>query len=134
MGAKRKVSLFIILFAMILSVLASLCLVHAVEVTATISINASGPIVYDSSRGEIWVTHTQNGRSNNPSNFITVISDSTNEVVATVPLSYNGYAMAYDWGKGEIFVVTANSSVLVISESTETWLQPFQLECLLWRA
>ena len=73
-------------------------------------------LAYISGKGEIWVTHYQNGKSNNSSNFITVISDSTNEVVATVPLSSNGYRMAYDWGRSEIFVVTTTFNSCLPSE------------------
>ena len=89
------------------------------KVVATIplgnDIGISG-LAYVSGKGEIWVTHYPNGRSNNPSNFITVISDSTNEVVSTIPLSDNGYVMEYDWGRGEIFVVTTTFNSCLPSE------------------
>ena len=52
---------------------------------------------------------------------VSVISDSTNAVVATVALPQGSQASnaAYDSGKGEIFVVdTGNDEVSVISGST----------------
>src|SRR5439155_572850 len=54
---------------------------------------------------------------------VSVISDSTNTVVATVNVGRNPYGyhygLAYDSGKGEVFVATsASNTVSVISDST----------------
>ena len=89
-------------------------------------------IAYDSSKGEIFVTDdvetfsvlsgsvftTENGVG-----MVSVISDSTNTVVATIPVGYSPTAVAYDSGKGEIFVTTEPNyptftGVSVISDST----------------
>ena len=95
-------------------------------VVATVSLGTNpGPsgLVYDSGKGEIFVSYDNvnyNG-SNDSSNFVSVISDSNNSVVATVPLGNNAYpsSLAYDSGKGEIFIVNdGNNSVEVISDRT----------------
>ena len=50
---------------------------------------------------------------------VSVISDSTNAVVATVTVGINPESVAYDSGKGEIFVANDGSNtVSVISDST----------------
>jgi len=124
MYAKGKVSLFVISFAMILSVLMSFCLVHAVEVTAKISINASGPIAYDSGRGEIWVAYyvpfvNEMGMHVSKSNSVAVISDVDNSVIKTVTVGDGPSGIVYDSGKNEIFVANSGSvTVSVISDST----------------
>ena len=70
--------------------------------------------VYDAGMGEVFV-------ANYGSNNVSVISDSTNTVVATVPVGTNPYAIAYDSGTGEVFVGNQGSSnVSVISDSTNT--------------
>jgi YVTN family beta-propeller protein len=61
-----------------------------------------GPIVYDSALHELYV-------ANQASGTISIISDTTNSVVATIdllPNSGNGgiTGMVYDSGKGEMFV------------------------------
>ena len=90
--------------------------VHAVEVTATISVGTTSGghygIAYDSGRGEIFVTNLD-------FNSVSVISDSTNTVVATITVGSLPWGIAYDSGKGEIFVANyASDSVSVISDSS----------------
>ena len=63
--------------------------------------------------GEIFVT-------NGNSNTVSVISDSTNTVVATInlPTGNGPNYVAYDPGKAEIFVTDSGNYVYVISDST----------------
>ena len=58
-------------------------------------------------------------------NTVSVISGSTNTVVATVPVSYNPYAIAFDPNNGDVYVAGSigsvnDSSVSVIDGSTNT--------------
>ena len=67
---------------------------------------------YDSSKGEVFV-------ANSASDSVSVISDSTNDVVATVTVGTSPIGMEYDSSKGEIFVTnTQSDSVSVISDSS----------------
>src|SRR2546423_600702 len=70
-------------------------------------------IAYDSGKGEMFVTDE---RSNN----VTVISDSTNAVIANIPvIGSNLGGVAYDAGKGEVYVANGESNtVIVISDAT----------------
>src|SRR3989475_12895329 len=69
-------------------------------------------IAYDSGKGEMFVTDE---RSNN----VTVISDSTNAVIANIPVGSYPIGLAYDSGIGEVFVANSGSNnVTVISDST----------------
>jgi len=74
-------------------------------------------LAYDSARGEIYVASSG---STTIAGSVSVISDSTNAIVATVPLDGAG-AVAYDPGKGELYVVTPNTnSTTIISDSTNS--------------
>jgi DNA-binding beta-propeller fold protein YncE len=89
-------------------------------------------IVYDSGQGEIFASSGNAGYGVGPA--ITVVSDSSNTIVATLTPSSpgSGYGfpgqpgqMAYDSGKGEIFVTDNNgyaTEVYVISDSDNTVL------------
>jgi hypothetical protein len=112
----KKASLVSILVALIL-VLSAANMVHAVEVTATIPVNTDGILAYDSGKGEIFTPDVNSNHS--VSSSVSVISDVTNTVVATVTVPYVGGGIAYDSGKGEIFVSTEDS-VSVISDSNNT--------------
>ena len=97
------------------------------------STNPTG-IAYDSGKGEIFVTDDVDIFSvlsgsalmtENDVGMVSVISDSNNKVVATIPVGYDPAGVAYDSGKGEIFVATeANyptfTGVWVISDSNNT--------------
>ncbi len=87
--------------------------VYALGVTSTISVGKTPQgIAYDSAKGEIFV-------SNGQDNTVSVISDSTNTVIATIPVGAYPYGVAYDSAKGEIFVVNLHdNNVMVISDST----------------
>ena len=96
-----------------------------------------GWIIYDSGKGEIYVT--------NSFGTIFVISDSSNNVIANLSLGGNTgiepNTVAYDSGKGELFVtnpnvgvlngspyVISNGTVSVISDKTNTVVADLTLE------
>ena len=77
-------------------------------------------VAYDSGKGEVFVTD-----SNCPSyppcgqGNVSVISDGTNKVVATIPVGSWPGGVAYDSGKGEVFVANFGSNnVSVISDAS----------------
>src|SRR3989442_430741 len=71
-------------------------------------------IAYDRPRGEIFVA---DGGSNN----VSVISDTTNAVVATIRVGANPFGVVYDGGKGEVFVTNqVSNNVSVISDATNS--------------
>ena len=71
-------------------------------------------VAYDSGKGEVFV-------ANSGSNSVSVISDSSNTVVATVTVGTSPWGLAYDSGKGEVFVTNWGSdNVSVISDSSNT--------------
>ena len=76
-------------------------------------------VAYDSGKGEVFVANDNAtvflGYSGNGN--VSVISDATNTVVATVPVGYDPSGVAYDSGKGEVFVTSGNN-VSVISDTT----------------
>jgi len=90
---------------------------HALKAVATISLSYSGGcygLAYDSRLGEVFV-------SNGDTDSVYVISDSSNSVVATVPVGKVPYGVAYDSGIGEIFVANHGAdSVSVISDTNNT--------------
>ncbi|TLX81589.1 MAG: YncE family protein, partial [Thaumarchaeota archaeon] len=68
----------------------------------------------DSGKGEVFV-------SNDGSNNVSVISDSTNTVSATITVGSNPTGIVYDSGKGEVFVSNEGSNNLsVINDLTNT--------------
>jgi YVTN family beta-propeller protein len=94
-------------------------------------------LAFDSARGEIFVVNqgatTTVGSFDASAGAVSVISDATNTVVATVPLGDFPSAIAYDPAKGEMFVTndgrnpsdtsasnTASGLVSVISDATNT--------------
>ncbi len=94
-------------------------------------------LAYDSGKGEIFVVNqgatTVVGSVDASAGTLSVISDATNTVVATVPLGDFPSAIAYDSGKGELFVAndgktpsdtsasnTATGAVNVISDTTNS--------------
>jgi YVTN family beta-propeller protein len=78
--------------------------------------NADGPTAaaYDPDNGDVYVT---NGGTNN----VSVISGSTDHVIATVPVRSQPVGITYDPGTGDVYVVNGGSNgVSVISASTNT--------------
>jgi len=81
------------------------------------------PMAYDSGKGEVFVVNGTQVPNSTPNETVSVISDATNTVVATVKVaaSGNNLGLAYDSGKGEVFVAgTYTDPVSVISDSTNT--------------
>jgi len=118
MKAKRLVvgSAFLILCALLFSN------VRATVVTGTISVQEDPyGMAYDIAMNEIFVVNTNAGT-------VSVISDSNNTVVATIPLGNPvpigvAYWIAYDSGKGELFVslsFAGNGKVIIISDKSNT--------------
>jgi YVTN family beta-propeller protein len=76
-----------------------------------------GDMAYDSGRGEVFVANGNN---------VSVINDTTNTVVATIPVGLDSGAVAYDSGKGEVFVTyhtnyeSGPGNVSVINDTTNT--------------
>src|SRR2546426_10367872 len=59
-------------------------------------------VAYDSGKGELFV-------ANEGANNVSVISDVTNTVVATISVGSRPNGVAYDSGKGEVFVTNGGS-------------------------
>jgi len=116
---KKTSSVFIVLI--LIFALLAVTAVRAVDVVVTISLKLSGGyygLAYDSRLGEIFVT-------NGDYNLVYVISDSTNTVVATIPVGSVPYGLAYDSGKGELFVTYSESNgVSVISNFSDISVSP----------
>ncbi|MCL4519153.1 MAG: YncE family protein [Thaumarchaeota archaeon] len=95
---------------------------HAVIKTISVDYTP-GMMAYDSTKGEIYVV-TVNPSILDPYGYIKVISDSTNTVVATIKLPWPlgmPSGIAYDWGKGTIYVAISTYNVTaVISDTTNT--------------
>ncbi len=71
-------------------------------------------VAYDSGKGEVFV-------ANEVSNNVSVISDASNSVVATIPVGPAPVGVAYDSGKGEVFVANEGShNVSVISDASNS--------------
>src|SRR2546426_356272 len=71
---------------------------------------------YDSGKGEVFVA---NLGTPPVAGLVSVISDATNAVVASVAVGAGPFAVAYDSGKGEGFVAKGGSNnVTVISDAT----------------
>ena len=78
--------------------------------------SGAGPegVAYDSGKGEVFV-------ANQGSNNVSVISDATSKVVATIPVGTMPRGVAYDSGKGEVFVTDFwTNAVSVISDTSNT--------------
>jgi YVTN family beta-propeller protein len=82
-------------------------------------------VAYDPANGEVFVVNAE-GSSYGVGNYngtspgtVSVISDSTNSVVDTIPVGVHSEAIAYDSGNGEAFVPSGVAGTLdVISSST----------------
>src|SRR5713226_4342921 len=77
-------------------------------VAATVALPAGGVpyyAAYDSGKGEIFV-------ANNGNNTVTVISDASNAVVATVNVGTGPQGVAYDSAKGEVFVANQGANTV----------------------
>jgi len=83
---------------------------------------------YDSGKGEVFVANANN-------NSVSVISDATNRVVATITVGHDPVGLAYDRAKGEVFVANYNcdsanpceaGTVSVISDLTNSVIATIQ--------
>jgi DNA-binding beta-propeller fold protein YncE len=110
----QKICPVLALFTIIL-VLCAANSVHAIEVTSNIPLgSAPVGIAYDSGKGEVFVAYLN-------SNSVSVISDRTDTIVATVPVERGQSCLVYDSARGEIFVGDdINSTISVISDNTNT--------------
>jgi YVTN family beta-propeller protein len=81
-------------------------------------------VAYDPSKGQLFVTNvegtsyvegTYNGTSDGT---VSVISDATNKVVANVTVGLSPGGIAYDSGKGELFVLSSTATLNIISDGT----------------
>ena len=103
-------------------------------VLATIGVGSSGPdaAVYDPGKGQVLVANTNrpsNGAFGSVSGMgdVSVISDASNTVITTLPLGTDPYGMAYDPGRGEVFVSNSTcpflpctaGSLWILSDSTD---------------
>jgi YVTN family beta-propeller protein len=100
-------------------------MVHAFEVGASISLSHSGGcygLAYDSNMGEVFV-------ANGDTNSVYVISDSTNQVVATIEVGPSPNCVAYDSSDGSIFESNYNSTSLsVVSDNNNTVIATVPLQ------
>ncbi|HLN89463.1 MAG TPA: hypothetical protein VK253_05295, partial [Candidatus Binatia bacterium] len=91
------------------------CSIKQVVASIPITNNPSSlGLTYDSAKGEIYVSYNSFSELNSPC-FISVISDSTNSVIATIPLDKGITFLelkpgAYDSATGEIYLPTSNNS------------------------
>jgi YVTN family beta-propeller protein len=86
---------------------------HYVVISST-ELTVTAGVAYDSGKDEVFV-------ANNLAGTVSVISDSNNTVVATIPVGDHPLGVAYDSGKGEVFVANNNDgTVSVISDSNNT--------------
>jgi YVTN family beta-propeller protein len=124
---KLLVSLFNLIFVFSMAMIPMLT-VHEVHAIGLIQTIYTGPgtsgLAYDSGKGEIFVP----GLSGTGGYQVSVINDTSNTVVATVPLPANSYpsGAAYDSGNGYVYVPLsgypsyASGSVAVISDRNNT--------------
>ena len=94
---------------------------NAVVANVTVGDDPLG-IAYDAGKGEMFVVdHGAYADNGNPASTVSVISDSTNTVVASIPIGNNAQSgIAYDAGKGDVFVANLGGGVSVISDSSNT--------------
>jgi YVTN family beta-propeller protein len=70
-------------------------------------------LAYDSGKGEVFVSNYQN-------NNVSVISDSTDKVVANIGVGSNPWSVTYDSGQNEVYVgCYGSTNVSVISDQTD---------------
>jgi len=71
-------------------------------------------VAYDSAMGEIFVVdlgvNTIAGSSSASAGMVSVVSDATNTVIATIPVGADPTGIVYDSAKGEVFVSNAGTN------------------------
>jgi YVTN family beta-propeller protein len=125
MKSSKKMFIAPILIGIIL-VLSSVIMAHAIGVTSTITVQQEpAGVAYDPAKGEIFVININAGT-------VSVISDNSNTVVATIPLGNPApigaaSAIVYDSGKSELFV-SLSGEVVIISDSNNTVISKIPVE------
>lgn len=124
---KGKASLVLILITLTLALSVASSAVHAIGVIDRITLGTPGGYygaAYDSGKGEIFVTNYND-------DFVSVISDSTKTVVASVSLpaegAYASSGIAYDSAKSELFVVSQAGYVFILSDSPNALVETITL-------
>jgi YVTN family beta-propeller protein len=104
---------------------------HSVIENISVGI-APQDIVYNSGTREIFVLSRESIGPNHNLSTLSILSDTTNKVVATVNLNQSwAIALAYDFGKGEIFLTdSSTNTVIVIAHSSITYSAPTELNTL----
>jgi len=114
---KKLKKIYLVSLLITTTLILSSATVHAFEVTAAITLENPGGyygIAYDSGKSEIFLTNAD-------FDLVSVISDSTNAVVANIPVGSQPVGIAYDSAKGELFVANyASDSISVIADGTNT--------------
>ncbi len=118
----KRIASISILIALILAV----SVANAVNAAGEIhTINVGGypnTLAYDLSKGEIYMTVFN---ANSGYDTVSVISDSSNSVVANLTVGNLPSDIAYDSAKGEVFVANSLSdTVSVIPDSSDTSSSP----------
>ena len=75
-------------------------------------------MAYDSNTGEILIGSMKDSHYGVGTNCLFIMSDSGNFSVQTIPLPASPAQIAYDSGKGEIFISTDQNSVIILTDST----------------
>ena len=83
---------------------------HLSESNITVGMSPYGD-AYDSGKGEIFV-------ANQGSDDLSVISDSTNSVVGTVPTTVMPNTLTFDTGKGQVWITLPNSDLIGLASDT----------------
>jgi YVTN family beta-propeller protein len=90
--------------------------------------SAPASVAYDAAKGETFV-------ANSNSDNVSVISDATSTVVATIPVGLFPYGVAYDPARSELFVANLGSdNVSVISDATNQVVASVALSAGDWPA
>jgi YVTN family beta-propeller protein len=81
-------------------------------VTRVVNLSTPGDVVYDPVQGEIFVANAGSGA-------MTILNDTSNQVVASVPVGNQPYGVAYDPARGEVLATNYGSAnVSAISDVT----------------
>jgi YVTN family beta-propeller protein len=89
-------------------------------------------VAYNSAKKEIFVANSYYGNMGHGT--VSVISDSTNKIVATIKVGSEPYFLAYDSKKGEMFVINhGDGTVSVISDSSNSVITTLTLSPLAYQ-
>src|SRR5208283_154801 len=106
----------LVLLAVLVIMTASQPIARGQALVSTVNVGGTSyGVAYDSVKGEVFVTHFFN-------DSVSVLSDASNAVIATVHLAqnYEPVGVVFDSGKGELFVANYGANtVSIISDSTD---------------